>query len=127
MIQKEKGKFYKNKLQETLNSPKSFWDVIKNIFPVKKDELKTPECVKTSEGISKDKYNIVHHFNQFFINVVSSLSDYFNLTSNTTYTAGEASPTNKLFDLSTTFQLLAYQQLKGLKTAKAMGLDMIST
>ena len=96
MIQKENGQFYKNKLQVSLNSHKSFWDVINDICPAKKDELKSPECVKTSEGICKDKYNIPHHFNQFFINAVYSLSGYFNPTSNTTYMAGEASPTNYL-------------------------------
>ena len=66
-IKIEKRRYQRNKIQDNLDNPKSFWKTMKNIFPNKEGKTITVQSLKTGEGETiTSKSTITEKFNIFF-------------------------------------------------------------
>ena len=125
-MRNEKRRYQRNEIQDNLDSPKAFWQVIKKVFPSKKGMSACPGSIKTEEGKTiTDKLSIAEKFNNFFTNTVSKLLDTVQQPVSTRVFSGDKF-TDKKFVLLPVTESFALQQLKGLKVKKATGLDRIA-
>ena len=118
-----KGKYHQNLLHEKVSDPKSFWKVIKTIFPSKKGTAKLPDAVKDTNGIILDKVKLAEKFNCFFSTVVENLTG--RTSSSSTEPLSTAKFTDKTFVLNTVSQAFVQKKLEKMKAKKATGLDNI--
>ena len=65
-IKRSKRTYYKIKLQENANKPEKFWKFIKEIFPTKSKEDKTPTTFKINNEPVTEKPTIANEFCKFF-------------------------------------------------------------
>ena len=70
-IKIEKHRYQRNEISDNMDNPKSFWKIMKNIFPGNK-EITTPQSIKTDDGKTViDQPTIAQRFNEFFTGAVS--------------------------------------------------------
>ena len=72
-IKRSKRTYYKIKLQENANKPEKFWKFIKEIFPTKSKEDKTPKTFKINNEPVTEKPTIANEFCKFFSRVANNL------------------------------------------------------
>ena len=66
-IKIEKRRYQRNEISDNMDNPKSFWKIIKNIFPGDKEKITTPKSIKTDDGKTViDQPTIARRFNEFF-------------------------------------------------------------
>ena len=49
-IKIEKRRYQRNEISDNMDKPKSFWKIMKNIFPGDKEKITTPKSIKTNDG-----------------------------------------------------------------------------
>ena len=121
-IRNEKRHYYRNEIQENLDSPKAFWKAIKKVFPSKKGKSACPESIQTKEGHTiTDKSTIAERFNNFVTNAVSRLLETVQNPVGTREFCSDNFTDQKL----PVTESFVFTQFKGLKVKKATRLDRI--
>ena len=120
-MRNEKRRYQRNEIQDNLDSPKAFWQVIKKVFPSKKGMSACPGSIKTGEGQTiTNKLSIAEKFNNFFTNAVSKLLDTAQQPMSTCVFSSDKF-TDQKFVLLPVTESFVLKQLKGLKVKKATG------
>ena len=124
-IKIEKRRYQRNEISDNMDNPKSFWKIMKNIFPGDKEKITTPKSIKTDYGKTViDQPTIARRFNEFFTGVVSRLLETAGLsTSVRQFSSGKF--TSERFILQPISEKFILKQLGDLKVKKATGLDGI--
>lgn len=103
-----------------MDNPKSFWKIMKNIFPGDKEKITTPKSIKTVI----DQPTIARSFNEFFTGAVSRLLETAGLsTSVRQFSSGKF--TSERFILQPISDKFILNPIRDLKVKKATGLDGI--
>ena len=124
-IKIEKRRYQRNEISDNMDNPKSFWKIMKNIFPGDKEKITTPKSIKTDDGKTViDQPTIARSFNEFFTGAVSRLLQTAGLsTSVRPFSSGKF--TSERFILQPISEEFILKQLRDLKVKKATGLDGI--
>ena len=119
MLRKSRSNYYENLLTEHHQNPKSFWKIVKKIFPTKN----TPSAGNFEEA---DKVNI---FSEYFKNAIGKLkSAAMRLVDFTWRKPHNILPkTMKTFNFTYVSTVFVRNQLKRLKRKKATGVDELTT
>ena len=124
-IKFEKRRYQRSEISDNMDNPKSFWKIMKNIFPGKKEKITSPQSIKTDDGETViDLPTIAQRFNEFFTGAVSRLLK----TAGPPMNGGQFSSkkiTSERFILQPISEKFILKQLRDLKVKKATGLDGI--
>ena len=116
-LNSSKSKYYKQLLSENRTNPKSFWNIIKSIFPTKE---------KSSSNTSNDNgENRANLFSSYFASAVSFLKEKSIFLSNFKWRLPRniLSRTMKKFRFRYVSNIFIEKHLKSLKRKKSTGLD----
>ena len=129
-IKKAKEADNRRVIEENSHDGKAFWRTVKKLLPGENKEA-SPN-IKIGNNFSSDKRSITNAFNKYFTNAVTRLVDSLEIPvasvcSGLAFRSFSSPATRRrpIFQFTEVTESFVLNQLKGLKTKKAAGLDDI--
>ena len=73
MIRKSKANYNRSLFNKNINTPKQFWNQIKQSYPVKEEKTMTTKIFDINGSATSDKNTIVSGFTTYFMKVGKTL------------------------------------------------------
>ena len=119
--------YNRNLLNENMDNPRSFWKIIKRLYPIKSPPNVSGQSFDLDGERTVDAVKICEGFSNFFANVVINLKHVAFPLSDFIWRSplGITCKTNSLFKFRPVSSLEVFKILKSIKCAKSTGIDGI--
>ena len=125
LVKSNKARYNKELLRDNADSAEKFWSAIKKIYPTKETSMTVTSMIEVNGKKTTNINEIANAFSKHFATVASTLKAKSLLLRNFIWMPQKCSVSNgeKLFRFQKVNSIQVYNELKGLKRKKAVGVD----